>query len=123
MRLLISLVSFLLSLVGLNPPTGPTTLTLSVDAAGLTSTKSQLGAEGARFECLHSASGRCHYVVFVNDCARTAAPAATEACATRVLERFTLASGQWHRTGRLPAGVRHCLDPNAMPVAPGCAKG
>lgn len=123
MRLLISLASFLFSLVGLNPQAGHLALTLSVNPTGITSTRSQDGADGARFECLYSATGKCHYIVFVSQCATTDAPDGTNGCGTRVIERFTLASGQSHQTGKLPAGARHCLDHAAMPVAPDCGKG
>ena len=123
MRILISLVSFLLTLVGCNPQAGITTMTFSsVNGVGVNSTKVRVGAGDARFECLQSATGSCHYVVFVNHC-NEGDPKAGEgagACETKVIERFTLPAGESREFTHLPAGIRHCLSHEAMPVAPDC---
>ncbi len=120
MRLLISLVSFLLTLVGCHPQDGVTTLTLSsIDGVKIDAAKSRIAEGRARFECLKSASGRCHYAVFLSDCAQS--DAAVGACATTPLRQFTLAEGQIRELSGLPAGVRHCLSHEGMPVAPDCS--
>lgn len=153
MRLLVSLVSFLLTLIGCNPQSGVTTVSIaSVDGVGVNSTKSRISQDHARFECLKSVSGQCHYVVYVSSCAVDAArtdvtvsadagsagvgigvgraghagstgdaPEATP-CATRTLQQFTLAAGQVRELDDMPADMRHCVDHEAMPVAPGCGR-
>ncbi|HEY5970666.1 MAG TPA: hypothetical protein VIT22_01625 [Pseudoxanthomonas sp.] len=125
MRILISLVSFLLTLVGFNPQAGTTTLTFSsVDGVGVNSSKARIADGNARFECLQSASGSCHYVVFTSACAQVDKRANyVDACSTRVVETFTLAAGDVRELTGLPVGVKHCLDHDTMPVAPDCAKG
>lgn len=125
MRVLISLVSFLLTLAGCNPHAGTTTLTFSsVDGVGINSTKARIAGGNARFECLQSASGSCHYVVFLSNCEKGDAQASTavDACTTTVVQQFTLAAGDVKEFTRLPAGVKHCLSHDAMPVAPDCGK-
>jgi hypothetical protein len=124
MRILVSLISFLFTLVGCNPQPGITTMTFSsVDGVGINSTKSRISDGEARFECLKSATGNCHYLVFVDTCAATEAAAADAACTPRVLQRFTLAAGKVKELHDLPAGVRHCLDHEAMPTVPVSGKG
>jgi len=126
MRILISLVSFLLTLVGFNPQAGTTTLTFSsVDGVGVNSSKARIADGNARFECLQSASGSCHYVVFLSSCKKsdTRANAAMGACTTTVVQQFTLAAGNVKEFTHLPTGVKHCLSHEAMPVAPDCGKG
>lgn len=149
MRLLVSLVSFLLTLIGCNPQSGVTTVSIaSVDGVGVNSTKSRISQDHARFECLKSVSGQCHYVVYVSSCTVAATPrdtadaaagnaggtagiagttastAASDAsdCATRTLQQFTLAAGQVRELEDMPVDVRHCVDHDAMPVAPGCGR-
>lgn len=126
MRILISLVSFLLTLVGFNPQTGTTTLTFSsIDGVGINSSKARIADGDARFECLQSASGSCHYVVFLSSCDKGDARTSTAmgACTTTVVQQFTLAAGNAKEFARLPAGVKHCLGYDAMPAAPDCGKG
>lgn len=125
MRILISLVSFLLTLVGFNPQAGTTTLTFSsVDGVGVNSSKARITDGNARFECLQSTSGSCYYVVFTSACEQVDKRANyVDTCSTRVVEAFTLAAGDVRELTGLPAGVKHCLSHEAMPVAPDCAKG
>ena len=123
MRILVSLVSFLFTLAGCDPQPGITTMTFtSLDGVEINSTKSRISGSAARFECLKSASGNCHYLVYVETCATAKISAADKACTTRVLERFTLAAGKMKELHDLPAGVRHCVDHEVVPAAPGCSK-
>lgn len=126
MRLLISLVSFLLTLAGCDPRPGITTLTISsVDGVRINSAKTTVSDGVARFECLHSASGRCHYVVFTRDC-KASSPGAAEAavqCSATVLARFELEAGASRAVSDVPADVVYCVDHDTVPVAPGCRNG
>ena len=121
MRILMSLVSFLFTLAGCNPQPGITTMTFSsVNGVGVNSTKARIGDGNAQFECLQSATGSCHYVLFVSDCEKGLDQ---NRCSTRVVERFTLSAGGNREFSNLPAGIRHCLSHESMPVAPDCSKG
>lgn len=122
MRFLISLFSFVCTLIGWNPQPGTTTVTFSsVDGVGINSTKANVSADHASFECLKSATGVCNYVVFVDACSKQ--DGAHAACTTKVVEQFTLASGDARELKALPAGAKHCLSHDVMPVAPVCNKG
>ncbi|NZA25704.1 hypothetical protein H0E84_04855 [Luteimonas sp. SJ-92] len=104
--------------------TGLTTVTnLSIEGRAVNATRSYVvGGEG-EFECLRSATGSCHYVLFVDDCRADAPPGAADACAARVVREFTLGAGERQHLGELPRGLRQCVDHDAPPVAPECAAG
>ena len=69
MRILVSLISFLFTLAGCDPQPGITTMTFSsVDGVKINSTKSRISNGDARFECLKSVTGSCHYLVYVETC-------------------------------------------------------
>lgn len=125
MRILFSLVSFLLTLVGCNEQPGTTTFTLSsVHGVGINSSKDRIDGRNARFECLKSASGQCNYVVFTRRCTQVdSADSVTDTCTTRVLEQFTLLAGKVREFDDLPAGTTHCIDNAAKPVASSCRQG
>ena len=122
MRFLISLFSFVCTLLGLDPQPGTITMTFSpVDGIGLHPAKVLAGNGNTRFECLGSATGKCNYVVYVGECSASDQKGA--ACTTKVLEQFTLANGDAREFKTLPVGARHCLSHAAMPVVPGCSEG
>ena len=122
MRFLISLFSFVCALLGFDPQPSTVTMTFSpVDGIGLHQAKFLASNGNTRFECLGSATGKCNYVVYVGEC-NEADPKSTE-CTTKILEQFTLASGDAREFKTLPAGAKHCLSHHAMPVAADCAKG
>lgn len=126
MRLLMSFLSFLLTLAGWHPQPGITTLSVSsVDGVQVNSTKAVVNGGDARFECLRSASGRCHYVVFAGGCkpAGSQATGVAKDCATLRVQRFVLQAGQSRELRALPGSVRYCIDHQAMPAGPGCLQG
>lgn len=125
MHLLISFVSFLLTLAGWHPQPGVTTLSVSsVDGVQVNSTKAVVNGGDARFECLASASGRCHYVVFAGACGSSAGEGVRDrTCATAVVDRFVLRAGQSREVRALPGRIRYCMDHEAMPAGPGCTQG
>ena len=122
MRFLISLFSFVCALLGFDPQSSTVTMTFSpVDGIGLHQAKFLASNGNTRFECLGSATGKCNYVVYVGECSASEQKGA--ACATKILEQFTLASGDAREFKTLPAGAKHCLSHDAMPVVPDCEKG
>ncbi len=125
MQMLMSLFTFLLALLGLAPQPGITTLSVSsVDGVQVNSTKAVVNGGDARFECLRSASGRCHYVVFAGECRPSSNPVTVEeACAGVVVERFVLLAGETRQLRAMPGKVRFCMDHDAIPAGPGCMQG
>ena len=122
MRFLMSLFSFLCALLGYDPQPDTVTMTFSpVDGIGLHQAKVRASNGNPRFECLSSSTGKCNYVVYVNQC-NASEPKVAE-CTTKILEKFTLASGDAREFKALPAAARHCLSHDAMPVVPECGKG
>lgn len=88
-----ALLYFMLSLLGFD--TGGDTLVhrTSVDGADTLHSRTTVQAGVARFECLRSASGRCHYLVLPRDCTPDSASRTTAGCASRPVERFALDNG------------------------------
>jgi hypothetical protein len=122
MRLLISLFSFVCTLLGFDLQPGTVAMTFSpVDGISLHQGKFLASNGNTRFECLGSATGNCNYVVYVGECSASDQEGA--ACTTQILEQFTLASGDAREFRTLPAGAKHCLSHDAMPVVPDCGKG
>ena len=58
----------------------------------------------ARFECIASRSGQCHYVVLDPACSTDAA------CAKPPLRRFAVAVGKTEAMRGLPDGFRQCVS-------------
>ncbi len=125
MQLFISLFSFLLTLVGWNPQPGVTTLSVSsVDGVQVNSSKAVVHGGDARFDCLRSASGRCHYVVFAGRCGEAVVDdGSVPACPSAVVDRFVLRAGESRQLHALPGSVRYCMDHQSMPAGPGCSQG
>lgn len=90
---LTALLYFILSLLGFD--NGGSTLVhrTSADGADTLHSRTTVQAGVARFECLRSASGRCHYLVLPRECATRPGSAATAGCASRPVEPFALDDG------------------------------
>ncbi|AWV05760.1 hypothetical protein [Marilutibacter maris] len=80
----------------------------------------------ARFECLASDSGRCHYAVFGGVCAGLSAALGDGRvrCAEDVAPRlqFDLKVGEHRSVGGLPLGFRHCASGRRGPVTAACLR-
>lgn len=112
-----ALLQVVLALLGLD--VGGQTLVHRIDSAtaGLYS-RTHVEAGIARFECLRSASGQCHYVLYPDDCA-VAAGAMDARCAGAPLERFALASGNSRRVVGF-ADFRLCVGADGDPAHAEC---
>lgn len=100
MNKLIALCYFVLSLYGCD--VGGSTFVYRNQANGSDTLYSKVVTQAgiARFECVRSASGRCHYSVFVRSCAPVAASSALRSgqppvkrCRSTPVERFDVADG------------------------------
>lgn len=76
----------------------------------------------ARFECVQTPSGQCHYALFTTRCQTASGeggkPATT--CTHQVFEAFTLAQGQTRAVDDLPGNYKQCMKVNSQPVPPNC---
>lgn len=101
MTKLIALLQFLLALAGCSP--GGTTWTSRVDDGRVAlHSKASVQDGVARFECVRSSSGACHYTLYPDACAGDAA------CRLAPLQRFNVASGDSRQlTGMV--GFRPCV--------------
>lgn len=118
MRIAFTLSLLCSSLAACQQP-GTTMQSTSRTEAGESATWAHLANGEAQFECRKSVTGNCHYVLYVEACGENGARGS---CATRVVQRFTLAPGQRRELHGLPDDVRACQDHAAMPVAPDCGR-
>lgn len=118
MQLLTSLLYCLLALVGCHERAGTTIITRATEGGADTFfSKTVASPDTARFHCLASSSGRCHYLVYEPQCDGAAA---TTACARHELERFDLAVGQERELQGLAVGFRQCAGAAGDDLRPGC---
>lgn len=119
MSKLIALFQFLLVLCGFN--FGDTSFTdrISIDGIDTLVSKADVQAGIARFSCVRSASGQCHYTLFSKDCAPTPQAATQGNCAPRPIRRFAVASGDSQQITGLPE-FRLCVDADDASPTPDC---
>ena len=121
MNKLMALCYFVLSLFGCD--TGGSTYVHRTVADGIEALYSRTTVEAgvARFECLGSASGQCHYTVLRSGCTPSTSPdgGSTPGCADKPIEQFTLANGH---SRQIPGLQRFdlCVATRQGSAAPGC---
>jgi len=122
METLIALICFALSLVGCD--IGGTHFIERSNRDGVDLLYSQIDASPgmARFRCLRSASGQCHYTLFPRECVDGAATAAHGAanCLAQPIRQFAVAAGGERELSGLPA-FKPCVAQQAALPAPDCA--
>lgn len=97
MRNLFAAIYFLLALFGCESG-GTTTITRTVsNGVDLIHASTHVKAGVARFECLASASGECHYTLLPPQCAATDA-----ACKESPIDRFSIKTGESREVVGLP---------------------
>lgn len=97
MRNLFAAVYFLLALFGCESG-GTTMITHSIsNGVDLLHAKTRIKAGVARFECLASVSGECHYTLLPDKCAATDAP-----CMEKPIDRFVMKAGESREVVGLP---------------------
>ncbi|MCA1714199.1 MAG: hypothetical protein LC715_03430 [Gammaproteobacteria bacterium] len=118
MNKLIALCYFVLSLYGCD--VGGNTFVHRTQQNGTDTLYSKVIAQPgvARFKCLRSASGQCHYTLFPNGCASTAEATGKRNanCKPGPPEHFAIAIGQSHQVATLQS-YRLCVSAEA--VVPG----
>lgn len=94
---------------------------VSVDGDRVDATRSFVADGVGKFECIHSSTGRCHYLLFVEDCGKGGAPDQATACKPQVVKAFTLRTGTSRQLTALPPHLHQCVAHDVAPVAPDCA--
>ena len=121
MNKLIALCYFVLSLFGCDGGGNTIVHRTSVDGSDALYSRARVQAGVARFECLRSASGQCHYAVFPRVCV-PAPPAGDEHdanCLQGRAERFALATGESRQVTGLH-GFRLCVSVERGTADPDC---
>jgi hypothetical protein len=119
MRTLTMLFHALLMLAGCNGVGGSTHVTrATANGHDVVHSEVWIGERVARFQCLASASGRCHYVLYRDECKSGQADGE---CAPRAFDRFAVASGRSRELLGLPTGFAMCVSERASPQPPTCA--
>jgi hypothetical protein len=111
MTKLIALLQFLLALAGIHSD-GSTWTSQVHDGGRVLSSRAHAQDGVARFECLDSSSGRCHYTLYPQRCASLA-------CDAPPLRSFDVARGESKQIAGL-SGFRLCVDPADAALGPDC---
>ncbi len=69
----------------------------------------------ARFSCIASATGACHYRLFSAHCAQSVRPASTPTCQQAPFHKLIVATGKRAELVGLPANFTFCVKQNASP--------
>lgn len=109
----IAAIYFLLAMFGYDAGSTTVITRASVDGADVIYSRTRIMAGIARFECITSASGKCHYTLFPRLCA-----SATGDC-TPPPERFTMAAGATREVVGMPP-FDACVSRDAIALAPDC---
>lgn len=97
MRNLFAAIYFVLALFGCESG-GTTMITRSVsNGVDLVHASTRIKAGVARFECLASVSGECHYTLLPTQCAPTKVP-----CTETPIDRFSIKTGESREVVGLP---------------------
>jgi hypothetical protein len=115
----IALLQFLLMLCGCS--IGGTTYSdrVSIDGRDTLHSRARLLAGVANFDCMTSASGRCHYTLFASEAADDcnggmAEAGATRQCPPKPLKQFAVPAGDSREFTGLP-GFRLCVAVDDLP--------
>lgn len=116
MRNLIAAIYFLLALFGYEG--GGTTVVTHARVGGVDviHSRMRLMAGIARFECLASASGECHYTLFPDKCASTQTD-----CDRHPIDRFTMPAGEKREVVGLPAFTA-CVSQDDASLGTDCSR-
>ena len=112
MSKLIALLQFLLALSGCSVGGITHTNRIDSDHTHLTS-KAHVQDGVARFNCLESSSGSCHYTLYPDACAGKAD------CQLAPLQRFTVARGESRQIAGL-VDFRPCVATTGAPLGADC---
>jgi hypothetical protein len=117
MNTFLAIVYLLLSLLGLEAGSRSFVDRNARDGATILESRAEARPGLARFECVRSASGRCHYTVLPARCVRGWGPPwPVGRCPVQPLESFSLAAGEVRHVAGL-ARFELCVDGDASACA------
>jgi hypothetical protein len=118
---LMALLYFVLSLFGCDVGSSTFVHRIVVDGADMLYSKAYVESGVARFECLGSASGQCHYTLFPRECETASAATGARAgnCLVEPVERFAVAKGDSRQIPDLPS-FRLCVSADEGAPGPDC---
>ena len=127
MTKLIALLQFLFSLCGCSLGGSNFSDRISVDGTDLLYSRAHVQDGVARFACMTSSSGRCHYTLFADTAmdacnthaADAAHPGTTQTCPPAPLQRFMVDAGDSRQMTGLPA-FRLCVSVDDLPQGTDC---
>ncbi len=114
MRLLSFLIASLLGLFGYHGPRTTSEVHTRANGIELLHSKAVLTANDARFQCISSASGQCHYAVFVPLCTNPLTGSLGQPCPVSREQEFVVAAGAELHTAPLRRDSRVCVDRDAF---------
>ncbi|MGO1003723.1 hypothetical protein [Lysobacter sp. CA196] len=127
MRNFTALLYYLFALLGCDM--GATTIVHRASANGVDIIDSEVRVTDriAKFECLASQSGQCHYTLFHHDCAAVAStgaakqPAAdAKPCTGQAFERFAMIAGTDKEVIGLEPGFKLCVSAEDQAMTADC---
>lgn len=131
MRNLTAAIYFVLSLFGCDGGGRTIVTQSSVDGADALYSRTQVRTDIARFECIRSASGHCHYTVFPRECvaaepgtkqeAKQKQPEQDKATACAKAERFALPVGASREVVGMAPQFDLCVRSDAVATGADCA--
>jgi hypothetical protein len=126
MNKLIALCYFVLSLYGCDVGSSTSVYRAQADGSDVLYSKVVTQAGIARFDCVRSASGKCHYSVFSRECAAAPDSAAARSgqppvkrCRSTPVERFDVANGDSRWIPGLHA-FSVCVSSEGRTIGPDC---
>ncbi len=119
MSKLTALLQFLLALAGFHLGGTHFIDRIRVDGIDTLYSKAQVEDGVARFTCVGSASGVCHYTLFDTDCPPAPHAGANGHCTPRPLKHFAVASGDSEQITGLP-DFHLCVGTGGASPTPDC---
>lgn len=121
MNRLIALFYFVLSLIGFDVGGSSFEHRATANGTEVLLSRAHVEAGVARFDCVHSASGECHYLVLPRSCGALGDADADpgDACRQSPIARFSLAKGESHQVPGLQQ-FRLCVAPSQDPAGEAC---
>jgi hypothetical protein len=123
METLIAVLCFVLSLAGYDPGATHFIERSTRDGVDLLDSRIDVRPGIARFRCVRSASGACHYTLFPRDCRGrgTSSTGADVDCQAHPLRRFAVIAGDEREFSGLPR-FQPCVAPQPDVPAVQCAR-
>lgn len=119
MNKLLALCYFVLSLFGFDGGGATFVHRVSADGGDVLHSRTHVQAGVARFECLRSESGHCHYTVHPRGCAPTTAATQAAGCRTAPVQRFVIARGDSRQVSGLH-DIHLCVSTDGGARGPDC---